>query len=95
MIKALFPTFVAGIIADQHGFPLASHITEKIKMKENELALYAIFNRNSPEKANLTKIKVDLDEAKTIKLVLLLQKTSKNPLRFNTLRKIIQNQVLF
>ncbi len=96
MIKNLFPNFLAGIITDHHGFPISTHITNKIKMKENELALQAISNRFSlSDDLSITKIKVNLDKTKNIKLLLLIETPNNYILGLSNLRKMIKSQVLF
>ncbi len=95
-IKNIFPNCIAGIICDHHGFPISSQIADKVNMKENELALLAISNRISlNKKLKISKIKLDLDEEKKIKLLLLIEGTNKNLCGIADLRNIVKNQLIF
>ena len=61
-IEKNFPNFVAGIITDRHGFPVASKISNKLWILENTLALSAITkNKEFIEDSKLVQIKRDLD----------------------------------
>ena len=96
-IERNFPNFVAGIITDKHGFPLASKIPKNFDIQENELALSAITTeeRDFIKDRNLLKIKRNLGASNEIVLFLLLQKTNKNINRFKILNEIIKNQTFF
>ncbi|MHA1725400.1 MAG: hypothetical protein ACTSXH_11230 [Promethearchaeota archaeon] len=95
-IKNIFPNCIAGIICDHHGFPISSQITDKVKMKENELALLAISNRNTlNKKLKISKIKLDLDAEKKIKLLLLIKGPKRSLHGMADLRKIVKNQIMF
>ena len=73
-IEKNFPNFVAGIITDKHGFPLASKISKKLWVLENTLALSAITkNRDFLEDSKLVQIKRDLDKNKKFLVRLLHQ----------------------
>lgn len=97
-IEKNFPNFVAGIITDRHGFPVASKISKKLWVLENTLALSAITknkNRDFVEDSNLVKIKRDLDKAKNYKLMILLEKSKEHKSRLKPLKSLIKSQELF
>lgn len=94
-IENNFPNFVAGVITDRHGFPIASKIPENFHINETELALSAISaEKDFINDSKLIKVKRDLDKAKNIKLLFLLK--SKGYINhFKNLKKIIARQKFF
>ena len=95
-IEKNFPNFVAGIITDSHGFPVASKISKKLWILENTLALSAITkNRNFIEDSKLVKIKKDLDKSKNYRLLILLEKSKDYKSRLKPLKSLIKSQDLF
>ncbi|MFW9987035.1 MAG: hypothetical protein ACFFC3_00065 [Candidatus Odinarchaeota archaeon] len=95
-IEKNFPNFVAGIITDRHGFPVASKISKKLWVLENTLALSAITkNRDFIEDSQLIKVKRDLDKSKNYKLMILLEKSKENKSRIKLLKSLIKSQELF
>ena len=96
-IEKDYPNFVAGIITDKHGFPLASKISKKLWVLENTLALSAITkNREFIEDPKLIQVKRDLDKNKNYRLMILLEKSKgykKN--RLKLLKTLIKSQDLF
>ena len=95
-IEKSFPNFVAGIITDRHGFPVASKISKKLWVLENTLALSAITkNRDFMEDSQLIKIKRDLDKSKNYKLMILLEKSKEYKNRLKPLKTLIKSQELF
>ncbi|MFX1338394.1 MAG: hypothetical protein ACFFDK_07280 [Promethearchaeota archaeon] len=95
-IEQIFPNFVAGVLCDHHGFPIASRIPQNFHIQENVLALSAISNKRDfiKEKSYL-KIKSDIDTSKDIKLLLLLEKPNNNMNCYKRLKKFIKTQSLF
>ena len=95
-IKQMFPNFIAGVLCDRHGFMIASQIPQDFPIQENILALSAISNKQDfIEENGYLKVKRDLDKSKEIKLMLLLEKSSKNITCFKKLKKLIETQSLF
>ncbi|TKJ22637.1 MAG: hypothetical protein CEE43_05255 [Promethearchaeota archaeon Loki_b32] len=95
-IEKNFPNFVAGIITDRHGFPVASKISNKLWILENTLALSAITkNKVFIEDSKLVQIKRDLDKSKNYKLLILLQKSKEYKSRLKPLKSLIKSQDLF
>ena len=95
-IEKNFPNFVAGVITDRHGFPVASKISKKLWILENTLALSAITkNRDFIEDNKLVQIKKDLDKAKNYKLLILLEKTKDYKSRMKPLKGLLKSQELF
>ena len=95
-IEKNFPNFVAGIITDKHGFPIASKISKKLWILENTLALSAIAkNRGFIEDSKLIQIKKDLDKSKNYKLLILLDKSKEYKARMKPLKSLIKGQDLF
>jgi hypothetical protein len=95
-IEKNFPNFVAGIITDKHGFPVASKISKKLWILENTLALSAITKK--PEfiqDSKLVQIKRDLDKSKNYKLLVLLEKSKEYKSRLKPLKSLIKSQELF
>ena len=95
-IEKNFPNFVAGIITDKHGFPIASKISKKLWILENTLALSAIAkNRGFIEDSKLIQIKKDLDKSKNYKLLILLDKSKEYKARMKPLKSLLKGQDLF
>ena len=95
-IEKNFPNFVAGIITDSHGFPIASKISKRLWILENTLALSAIAkNRSLIKDDNLIQIKKDLDRSKNYKLLVLLEKSKDYKSRLKSLKNLIKAQELF
>jgi hypothetical protein len=95
-IERLFPNFIAGIVCDHHGFPIASKIPKDFPIQENILALSAISNKIDLVHNNgYLKIKRNIDRAKNVKLLLLLEKSAKTIHLFKKLNYLIENQDLF
>jgi hypothetical protein len=95
-IEKNYPNFVAGIITDKHGFPLASKISKKLWVLENTLALSAITkNRDFLEDSKLVQIKRDLDKNKNYRLMILLEKSKDHKNSLKPLKTLIKTQELF
>ncbi|MFX1256248.1 MAG: hypothetical protein ACFFAN_00165 [Promethearchaeota archaeon] len=97
-IEKIFSNFVAGIVTDRDGFPLASKIRPNFHIQENKLSLSAIANNEDFIKdTRFLKVKRNLDKSENIRLFLLLEKDKSNKLiyQFKNLKKIIKTQVLF
>ncbi|MFX1321855.1 MAG: hypothetical protein ACFFAQ_09435 [Promethearchaeota archaeon] len=95
-IEKKFPNFVAGIITDKHGFPVASSISKRLWILENTLALSAVTkNRDFIDDSKLIKIKKDLDKSRNYKLLILLEKTKDYKSRLKPLKDLIKTQTLF
>ncbi len=95
-IEKNFPNFVAGIITDKHGFPVASKISKKLWILENTLALSAIAKKGDfIEDPRLVQIKRDLDKSKNYKLLILLEKSKEYKSRMKPLKVLIKGQDLF
>ena len=95
-IEKNFPNFVAGIITDKHGFPVASKISKNLWILENTLALSAITkNREFIQDSKLIQIKKDLDKSKNYKLLILLEKSKDYKSRLKPLKSLIKSQELF
>lgn len=95
-IEKNFPSFVAGIITDKHGFPVASKISKKLWILENTLALSAITkNKVFIQDSQLVQIKKDLDKSKNYKLLVLLEKSKEYKSKLRPLKSLIKSQELF
>ncbi|MFX0008068.1 MAG: hypothetical protein ACFFA7_03595 [Promethearchaeota archaeon] len=95
-IEKNFPSFVAGVITDRHGFPIASKISKKLWVLENTLALSAIVKKGGfIEDPHLVQIKRDLDKTKNYKLLVLLDKSKEYKSRLRPLKGLIKSQELF
>jgi len=95
-IEKKFPNFVAGIITDRHGFPIASKISKKLWILENTLALSAITkNREFIEDSNIIQIKKNLDKSKNYRLLVLLEKSKDYKSKIKPLKNLIKSQDLF
>jgi len=95
-IESTFPNFVAGIVCDRHGFPIASRMPKNFHIQENQMALTAIAgNREFIDDPRLMKVKRDLNSKKNVKLLILLDKQNQYINRFKALNAIIERQNLF
>ncbi len=95
-VEKNFPNFVAGIITDKHGFPVASKISKKLWILENTLALSAIAKKEDfLNDSQLIKIKKDLGKSKNYKLLILLNKSKEYKRRLKPLKTLIKSQELF
>jgi len=95
-IEKNFPSFVAGIVTDRHGFPIASKISKKLWILENALALSAVVKKGGfIEDPKLVQIKRDIDKSKNYKLLLLLDKSKEYKSRLKPLKHLIKSQELF
>jgi hypothetical protein len=95
-IEKNFPNFVAGIITDKHGFPVASKISKKLWILENTLALSAITKKSEfIQDSKLVQIKRNLDKSKNYKLLVLLDKSKEYKSRLKPLKSLIKSQELF
>ncbi|TFG30274.1 MAG: hypothetical protein EU532_01425 [Promethearchaeota archaeon] len=95
-IEQIFPNFIAGVLCDRHGFPIASKIPQNFHIQENILALSAISDKKDLLKGNgYVKVKRNVDKSKNIKLLLLLDKNYRRDKHFKQLKKLIETQILF
>ena len=95
-IERMLPNFVAGILCDRNGFPIASKIPHDFPIRENILALLAFSsNRCFLDEQKYLKIIKDLDRSKNIKLLLLLEKSNRNFTHLKKLKKLIKTQRIF
>ncbi|MEJ2251363.1 MAG: hypothetical protein P8Y70_12185 [Candidatus Lokiarchaeota archaeon] len=96
-IDKIYPNFIAGVIADHNGFPIASRIPKDFPLCENELALYTVINREREilENTDFIKVKRDLSKDKKVKLLLLLDKKNHYIYGFKELKAAIRRQILF
>ncbi|TXT61159.1 MAG: hypothetical protein BAJALOKI3v1_820014 [Promethearchaeota archaeon] len=91
-----FPNFVAAVISDSDGLPIGSKIPKGFQYQENILALEAITrNKGFLENSNYIKVKVALNEDKSVRLLLLLNKPKNYLNGFKNLKRIVQRQMLF
>jgi len=95
-IEQIFPNFVAGILCDGHGFPIASKIPQNFPIQESSLALSAISNKVDQVNNNrYIKVRRDINKSKNIKLFLLLERPIMHINRFKHLKEFIESQGLF
>ena len=95
-VEEIFPTFVAGILCDHHGFPIASKIPHNFHIKEANLALSAISNDSDNNNSNrYFQVRRDLNKSKNIKMLLLLERPIIHTKSFKRLKKLIKRQGLF
>jgi hypothetical protein len=95
-IEKNFPNFVAGIVTDRHGFPVASKISKKLWILENKLALSAIVKKGDfIEDSQLVQIKKNLDKKKNYKLLVLLDKSKEYKSRLKSFKRLVKSQELF
>ncbi len=98
-IRKTFPSFIGGVIADEHGFVVAS-CKEHACLDEEILALSSITNRDLQEYYTQmgfeegSYIKVKRDLTSRLKLCLLLNKDPANLPRFKELNKILERKQL-
>lgn len=95
-VERTFPNFVAGIITDRNGFPIATKMPNGFHIRENQMALTAIAgSRDFIRDNNLMKVKRNLDKNKDVKMLVLLEKSNKYLHRFKQLKNILKSQELF
>lgn len=95
-VEQIFPTFVAGILCDHHGFPIASKIPQNFHIQEASLALSAISNDvDNVNRSRYIKVRRDLNKSKNIKMLLLLERPIMHINRFKRLKELIESQGLF
>jgi hypothetical protein len=94
-IKENFPNFIAGVLTDELGFPIASSISKKTPIKENHLALSAVCETDFLDFSNYVKIVREIGKNEKVKLLILLEKSSKYLHKFKRLNKILAKQSLF
>ena len=87
-INNCFPNFVAGCIADRHGFPVASKIDNGKELSEELLAVSAISDRELLDLSDYHKVVRSLDT--NVKLIVLLEKSWKNLYRFKLFDQIVE-----
>ncbi len=98
-IRKTFPSFIGGVIADEHGFVVAS-CKEQARLDEEILALSSITNRDLNEYYSEmgfpegSYIKVKRDLTSRLKLCLLLNKDPANLPRFKELNRILERKLL-
>jgi len=95
-VEQIFPSFVAGILCDHHGFPIASKIPQNFHIKEANLALSAISEDiDNVNRSRYIKVRRDLNKSKNIKMLLLLERPIMHINRFKQLKELIEGQGLF
>ena len=95
-ITQTFPNFIAGIITDKHGFPIASKLPDTFPYDENIFALEAISSKKSfINHSKYVKVKRSLNNDKTIRLLLILRKPNIHVYAYKDLKNIIKRQALF
>lgn len=88
-IRKCFPTFVASVVADRHGFII--HADTKVELDENLLALSAICKtRKFLDLSNYHKIYRRL--SKNVKLMVLLDKSRENFLRYGKFEDVVNHK---
>ncbi len=98
-IRKTFPTFIGGVIADEHGFVVAS-CKQNSSLDEKILAISSCTNRDLDEyyaKMGFEEgsyIKVKRDLTSNLKLCILLNKDPSNLPRFKELNKILERKHL-
>lgn len=95
-VHGTFPNFVAGILCDEHGFTIASRAPKNFHIKENIMALTALTDdREFINDDNLMKVKREIGPNKNVKLMCLLEKSSKYIHKFKELNSLLEKQSLF
>lgn len=94
-VKKSVPNFVAGVLSDENGFPIASKIPKKLQINEDYLALSTVCKNEFIDFSKYTKIVKDIGRNETIKLLILLKKSTKYSKKFKQLNKILSKQSLF
>jgi len=85
-----FPNFIAGIITDKHGFPIASKIPKDFPYEENILALEAVAKKRSfIKRSQYVKVRRFLNNKKTVNMLLLLRKPNKYVYAYKKLNKVL------
>jgi hypothetical protein len=90
-IKSLFPTYVAGVICDRHGFPIASRIDHP-QIDEETLALSAISDRKLLDMDMNEYHKVVRPLSMDTKLMVLLKKSGDNLHRFKQFKNMVESK---
>ncbi|MFO7795251.1 MAG: hypothetical protein ACQERB_02855 [Promethearchaeati archaeon] len=91
-----FPNFAAAVISDSNGLPIGSRIPTGFKYQEQILALEAVAkNRSFIDTSKFIKVKVSLNEDKSVRLLLLLKKPKTYLKRFKNIKKISKLQMIF
>jgi hypothetical protein len=88
-IRNLFPTYVASVICDRHGFPIASNIAQPT-MDESTLALAAITNRKIMDLHDYHKLVRPLSSE--TRMMLLLKKSIGNIRLMGKLNHILERR---
>jgi hypothetical protein len=88
---------VAVVITDRNGFPIGSHISKRLWVHENTLALWAISKNKELviRDPNLVQLKFNIDKEKRYKLFILLEKSKNYKSKLKLLKEIIKGQELF
>ena len=90
-VEQIFPSFVAGILCDHHGFPIASKIPHNFHIQEESLALSAISSElDNDNSTRYFKVRRDLSKSKNIKMLLLLKRPIMHINRFKQLKELIE-----
>ena len=94
-VQQNFPNFVAGVICDEHGFPIGAKVPKNFHIKENQMALSALTdNEDFINDPKYMKVKRSIG-SNNVKLFMLLEKTNKYIHRFKSFKKILKRQRLF
>ena len=91
-IKNCFPTCVATVLADAHGFPLYSEIEEGLD--ENLLALTAIAGHNRHFLDLSQYHKIIKPVGADIQMIVLLKKARENYVQYGTFERLIKGENL-
>lgn len=94
-IKSTFPNFIAGVLTDKDGFPIASRIPKSVDIREDRLALSAISEIDFIDMSDYQKVVKDIGKKEKIKLLILLEKSARYLHRFKDFNDIIKSQSLF
>ena len=97
-IKKTFPNFIAGVLSDENGFPIASKIPKKLKIDEDFFALAATDVRivnDFMDFSKYTKVMKEIGKKEKIKLLVLLKKSAKYSHKFQQLNEVLSKQSLF
>jgi hypothetical protein len=91
-IKNVFPSMVAGVIADKHGFLMHSEWNQMKtrKLDEELLALSAVSNRRLLDLSNYQKVVRPL--GMNAKLLVLLEKTNVNLHKFKQFNQVVKDK---
>ena len=94
-IKNNFPNFVAGILTDEHGFPIASKIPKNANIKEDHLALSAISESDFIDFSKYQKVVKEIGKKEKVKLLVILEKSARYLHKFKDFNNIIKKQSPF